>query len=410
MVEMAIGIKRTKEEIEKIVNDKGYILLNEYYDSKNNSKRVTIEDSLGYKYDCVFSSIIIGYKIRIVHPSNPFSLENISLWLKLNNKDFYLTDNNFYMGSKSPLEFLCPIYKEIFYMPWGSIYNSGCGCSVCSGRVVSDKNRLSTLYSSIAKEWHPALNGDKKPQDFSHGSHIRVWWKCSKCGYEWKTDIKHRKEGRGCPACSLQVVTDRNRLSITNPELITEWHPTKNGSLSVYDVSHGSTKKVWWKCSECGREWKAVIYSRSIGNGCSRCTKSRGEKRISKFLEDKNIFYISDYRFDDCKNIKRLPFDFYFPNNNLIIEYQGLQHYAPVDFAGKGNLWAEENSNYTQKNDIIKKEYCKENNIELLEISYKDFDNIENILSKILYKEQCDYKRTVEIGIGVGKRLARWLF
>jgi len=80
----------------------------------------------------------------------------------------------------------------------------------------------------------------------------------------------------------------------------------------------------------------------------------------------------------DCKNKKSLPFDFYLPERNICIEFQGIQHYEPREFFGGEKTFKER-----KFLDNIKREYCKDNNIKLLEISYKDFKNIEDILLTI---------------------------
>jgi hypothetical protein len=79
-----------------------------------------------------------------------------------------------------------------------------------------------------------------------------------------------------------------------------------------------------------------------------------------------------------------LQFDSFIPDYNLCIEYQGEHHYFPVDFAGNGKEWAEEQFKENQIKDQIKRDYCNKNNIKLLEIPYWEFDNIENILESKL--------------------------
>lgn len=97
-----------------------------------------------------------------------------------------------------------------------------------------------------------------------------------------------------------------------------------------------------------------------------------------------NISYVSQYKFNDCIDKKPLPFDFYLPTYNIAIEYQGEQHYNPVCFCSISKEQAENNLALTKKHDKIKKTYCESKNIDLLEISYWDFDNIENILKEKL--------------------------
>ena len=114
--------------------------------------------------------------------------------------------------------------------------------------------------------------------------------------------------------------------------------------------------------------------------GCSKCqNRSIGERAVSKFFEDSNITYVSQYRFEDCKNIRTLPFDFYLPDYNTCIEYDGELHYKAVDYFGGDDALRN-----TKCRDEIKTQYCKENNIKLIRIPYWEFDNIEEILNKEL--------------------------
>lgn len=68
--------------------------------------------------------------------------------------------------------------------------------------------------------------------------------------------------------------------------------------------------------------------------GCTQCVSSKGEKEIEKLLNEFNVEFKTQYKFDGCYDIKLLPFDFYIPSLHLAIEYQGQQHYKPVQFGG----------------------------------------------------------------------------
>jgi hypothetical protein len=129
---------------------------------------------------------------------------------------------------------------------------------------------VEALNPSMAKEWHPSNNGSLTPMDVTINSHKRVWWKCLK-GHEWKATINDRSnKGTGCPYCSGNKVNGENCLQTLNPTLAKEWHPTKNGNLTPKDLTAGSSKKVWWKCSK-GHEWEATVGSRNAGSGCPYC-------------------------------------------------------------------------------------------------------------------------------------------
>ena len=100
-------------------------------------------------------------------------------------------------------------------------------------------------------------------------------------------------------------------------------------------------------------------------------------------MDSHKIKYTPQKRFDDCKDIKPLPFDFYLSDYNTCIEYDGQQHFEPVDFSGKRENLAQQQFEKTQYHDKIKNKYCEDNNIRLLRIPY--FKNIEEELNNFLF-------------------------
>ena len=117
---------------------------------------------------------------------------------------------------------------------------------------MAHKPSLAETHPEVAKQWHPKLNGDLTPYDVTKGMNKKVWWKCAKgVDHEWKTSPNKRAlVGRGCPICSNQKVVLSNCLSTTHPEISKEWHPTKNGNITTYDIVAGSHKNFWWKCNK----------------------------------------------------------------------------------------------------------------------------------------------------------------
>lgn len=139
-------------------------------------------------------------------------------------------------------------------------------------KLTSDYN-LGKLYPHITSEWHPTKNGQITPFVITPGSHKKVWWKC-KLGHEWEAVVENRTYGSGCPYCSRRKVGEDNNLAIEYSLLVEEWHQIKNENLKPTDVTSGSGKKVWWKCSQ-GYEWKAKVGSRTRGHGCPKCYLER---------------------------------------------------------------------------------------------------------------------------------------
>ena len=103
------------------------------------------------------------------------------------------------------------------------------------------------------------------------------------------------------------------------------------------------------------------------GSECPHDNNSYGETKIFNILKNKNLCFETQKRFKDCKDKRTLPFDFYLPDYNLCIEYDGRQHFESVEIFG-----GEQNFQIQQKHDKIKNNFCKENNIDLLRIKYTD--------------------------------------
>jgi hypothetical protein len=140
-------------------------------------------------------------------------------------------------------------------------------------------------------------------------------------------------------------------------------------------------------CKECGYGWESKINNRTNGNGCPECKASKGEKKISKILNNYNIYYERQKSFEGVLGLSNglLLYDFYLAEYNLCIEYDGEFHYKPIkNYAKEPINLAKERLKKQQIHDKIKSDYCKNNNINLLRIPYWDFDNIELILEEEL--------------------------
>ena len=142
-------------------------------------------------------------------------------------------------------------------------------------KVITEINDLQSQFPDIAGEWHPTRNGVLKPSEVLKGSTKKVWWQCSNHpDHEWDSQIiKRTALGRGCPICAgKKVLEGFNDLKSTNPEIAKEWHPTKNGDLKPTQVTRGSARKVWWKCSKNpDHEWDGMVSNKSKGSGCPIC-------------------------------------------------------------------------------------------------------------------------------------------
>jgi hypothetical protein len=264
-------------------------------------------------------------------------------------------------------------------------------CSIRSREITKAKtNPLAAIYEDLVKEWVKCLEtgcSNYSPDMVSVKSNYYVLWSCSKddCDCQWEAKISDRTNGSGCPACWGRIVSDKNRLSLFFPELNKEWNYFRNGSLTPNDFTYSSHKRVWWIC-EHKHEWETPVYSRTITKAnCPICSESKGEKRIREWLESNNISFTPQQIYPNLNGVggKPLSYDFYLNKQNILIEYQGEFH----DGSGN-NDYTKLNIKTQQEHDKRKRDYSKENDIDLLEIWYWDFENIEKILTmKLLNKE-----------------------
>jgi DNA-directed RNA polymerase subunit RPC12/RpoP len=375
--------KNTKD----FVSSRGYKILKTY--NKKKDKRAILIDNIGYRYDVSLSNFKNGHIPRPVDKKNPFSLQNIKLWIKLNNKSYRLNRKNKYGGEDSKLSFHCFMCNETFYTSWSKI-RIGQSCGVCDGAQAGKRTSLKYLRADLAKEWNYEKNS-LKPENVTCGSGKDVWWKCKKCKHEWKDRISHRTlQNCNCPACSGKIVTDRNSLSVLFPKLAMEWHPSKNKNLKPEDFSYGSEEKVWWLCPRCGHDWDAIINSRSSGVGCPLCSIKRGESKIVNALKEycsKNYSSISEYK--KVRNPKTgcyLPFDIFIPTNNVFIEVHWNHHYEIVKFhelqARKRGTTAKEEFENQKYRDRIKRKYARKNGV-YIEIDLRKSKTVEKAIAYI---------------------------
>jgi hypothetical protein len=171
---------------------------------------------------------------------------------------------------------------------------------------------------------------------------------------------------------------------IHSPSLI----GNKYGRLTVVEELETDTPQRLWRCKcDCGNEVNVHSYTLTSGHtqscGCLRSESvSLFEVFISDILKDNFITYRTEFTFENCKGIgnKKLRFDFYLPDYNTLIEYDGMQHFRPVEYFG-----GEEQFNILKKNDEIKNKYCETHKINLVRIPYTlSRDKVKDIVMSII--------------------------
>lgn len=273
-----------------------------------------------------------------------------------------------YIDAKTPVKIICPKHGEFEQTP--DNHSRGRGCSICGGSNKSTTND----FIKKAKEKHNDYYNYSKV-DYVNNS-TKVILICPKHGEFKQRPNDHLKYG--CNKCGIEVIAKIKILNLN--EFIIK---AKNKHGDFYDYSkviyNGHRNYVNIICPEHG-EFKQKANGHLNGQGCPICKESKGEREIRLWLEVKNINYISQYRFNDCRNIRPLPFDFYLPYYNTCIEFDGEQHYRLQENSLFGDS---EEFNKRQLHDLIKTNYCNGlfDRPKLIRIKYSEINQIDSILS-----------------------------
>ena len=263
------------------------------------------------------------------------------------------------------------IHVDILHKKCNSIFKqlplhhlSGHGCSKCKNVERYTKEILQDKSNTIHNSEYTIIGNyvnNKTKIEILH----------SKCNNIYLQRPDDHLKGHGCSFCY------ENKMRTTD-EFISETTKKFNNEFEILSEYNGANKKIKIKHKICGNTYMQVANSHIIGIGCPVCKESHNERVIRNFLSENNINFESQFKFKDCKSINLLPFDFYLPEIKTCIEYDGRQHYEIVEWFG-----GKETFDKLKIRDKIKDDYCVNNNIRLIRISYLD-DTLE-ILQKTIF-------------------------
>lgn len=180
----------------------------------------------------------------------------------------------------------------------------------------------------------------------------------------------------GCRKCYLKTFNPyKDKTKTLHNDFIEKSNSIHDNKYDYSEVEYETNiKDVTIICPTHGK-FHQPPNSHLKGKGCPICKESHGERDIRKILKENNINFISQHRFNNCRDVLPLPFDFYLPEHNICVEYNGEQHYEPVKIFGGLSGFKDRGIK-----DKIKLNYCTNNGIELIVVKYND-----NIISKLEY-------------------------
>ena len=254
----------------------------------------------------------------------------------------------------------------------------GKGCLECArdsfvgGRLKSN-DTFKSEFDSLSKGEYELLSKYK-----NDNSKVKV--KHNRCGDVYEVAVGAFLQGRGCHRCSIE----ERAINQTWTQDFFEELVKKDGDNEYEVVGKyvNSQIGITIRHLSCNHIYKVRPSDFVSGKRCPRCKASHGEKKIERWLKSEGCEFETQFRFDDCRVERPLPFDFaiFKRNKVIVIEYQGIQHYKAVSIFGGIDGY-----NKRVMYDNVKRNYCKNNHIELIEIPYYyDDEKIFNTIKEKL--------------------------
>ncbi len=241
------------------------------------------------------------------------------------------------------------------------------GCPFCARQRVCSSNCLSSTHPQLVNEWNYEKNGEITPANIVSGNSKKVWWVCLINKKHPTYDVSpHTRTSLnvGCPYCANKKVCIDNCFATTHPDMANEWHIEKN-SISPYDITYGTNKKVWWRCiKDPSHEWLTTPNNRvRFDSPCPFCNRGISKAQIAILAFVKLLHQDAYGPICGLLENKRYELDIYIPSLKIAIEYDGEFFHRSV--------WSKNNG--SQRRDRRKNKLCKHAGIKLLRIREKHF-------------------------------------
>lgn len=352
---------------DKLVEQRGqdYIMLGEYQGS---NKKTLFRHKCGYEWEATPSNVL---KLK--------SCPKCSGNARITTKDFKeevrrLVGEEYsvkgeYTNARNPIEMVhhkCG--HEFATSPYSFTAPKGTRCPKCARNIrwTTEKFR-GEVYKQVGEEYTFL-------DEYTNNS-TKMRCVHQVCGYEWRiSSVNFLDKGARCPKCAGNARVTHKEFT----DRVQKIHGKNYKFLEEYVSTHTPIKYL----HSCGYEGKISPANILRGRECPQCKiETKGERFVRGLLEDLNIDHQTQKTFKGCRYKGLLRFDFYIPRLNLAIEYDGEQHFFPVDFYGEGKEIAKKNFELTQIRDEIKDKFCDDNGINLLRVPYyiKEDDMIKLI-------------------------------
>jgi very-short-patch-repair endonuclease len=305
------------------------------------------------------------------------SIESFITDAKKVHGDKYDYSQTEYIRSKLKVKITCPVHGVFKQSP--NSHLRGAGCFHCATVQHSEKQRSTTdEFIKKAAQVHGSRYDYSLVEYSSAISIVKVI--CREHGMFEQIPHSHLK-GAGCSVCASDVISQR--LRHTTDQFIEKAKSVHGEQYDYSKINYNNGKvPVTLICKHHGL-FNQKPNTHLNGSGCPRCRASKGELKIRDYLMRCRIEFCNEKRFEFCRYKAILPFDFFIPSLNLLIEYDGELHFIPITYFG-----GEKALKATQKRDSIKTAFAKKYGFRLLRIKYTEYDRIEEILTAVIFGDE----------------------
>jgi len=362
--------KLSYEYIKNFIENAAYQLINTEY--VNNKTKLDLVCPNNHSFQMTWNHFRDGSrcpqcKYEKLSEKFRFDYDYVKYFIEVESNSGFKLISTEYKNNSEKLHMKCPNNHDV-YITFSCFRNQGIRCKECSGLKQKTTDVFKKEVFDLVGDEYTVLGEYKNTK-------TKILMRHEICKTEYEVSPCNFLAGKRCPKCAIDINANNKRL---NYQYVYDF--IKNEGFVLLSKTYKNAKqKLNIKCSnghlfQCA--WDNFLNSKK----CPICSESQGEKKILKFLKSKNILYETQKKFRGLIGLNGglLSYDFYLPDYNWLIEYQGEFH------DGNGNYYVKQNLAKQQEHDRRKREYAKKHNIKLIEIWYYDFDNIEQILDKEL--------------------------
>jgi len=347
----------------------------------NNKTKVIIvcnKHDEAYEFECQPSNFLQNHGCpKCADLTNAYTQHKFIELAKNKHGDKYDYSDVKYINSYTKVSIKCKEHGNFMQEPSTHYEGGGCRhCAINKLKYISTvrKPRVHVKNASESKLKYTkedfinlANKIHKNKYNYSDVNYInsktKVLINCTDHGQFAQLPSAHLGGGQGCMTCS------RIKQTYTTDDFIKLAKKMHGDKYDYTDTIYvNSYTKVSVNCTKTNHGiFLQNPHNHMAGQGCPKCNESKGEQQIAKYLDDYKINFVRQKKYDECKNKICLPFDFYLTDFNILIEYDGIGHFSPIEAFGGVNAFE-----YRQRNDTIKNKFVQDNNIKLLRIKYNE--------------------------------------